>query len=289
MTPQPEQAPFARSYFVLIISNVFTTQNGVAHNANLRVWLDFNFMDDLHHSDLLVAGGHSLSTKDVLVNVIGTMATLMIRTMYRRLRLMKRQKKMKGTATQSLGYRCFIALSPTGPGISARNSVVPHPLGPLLFFNSKSRKKINGSRERINSRHMSSLILPPLQIKLVSDSRRYDPRDTLWIQLGYIDPLRMWQMLVLQLCGATGFILTIPSIFIPPSREIEIIGTLCLTTTTIFFTVNLSCSQRILFKRVISSFDYVFLILQLIAAHLCLADILCWRWTSTCGVTASFL
>ncbi|ETO83863.1 hypothetical protein F444_02187 [Phytophthora nicotianae P1976] len=46
--------------------------------------ISLNIMDDLHHSNLLIAGGHSLSTKDVLVNVIGTMATLMMRTTYRR-------------------------------------------------------------------------------------------------------------------------------------------------------------------------------------------------------------
>ncbi|KAE9287799.1 hypothetical protein PR003_g25966 [Phytophthora rubi] len=99
--------------------------------------ISLNIMDEVYHTDLIVAGGHSLSTKDVLVNVIGTMATLMIRTMYRRLRLMKRLRKIKGTAVQSLGYRCFIALNPVGPGVSANNSVVPHPLGPMLFFSSK--------------------------------------------------------------------------------------------------------------------------------------------------------
>ncbi|ETM01436.1 hypothetical protein L917_01986 [Phytophthora nicotianae] len=90
--------------------------------------ISLNIMDDLHHSNLLIAGGHTLSTKDVLVNVIGTMATLMMRTTYRRVKLIKRQKQMEGTATQSLGYRCFIALNPTGPGATSRNSVVPHPL-----------------------------------------------------------------------------------------------------------------------------------------------------------------
>ncbi|KAL3662341.1 hypothetical protein V7S43_012668 [Phytophthora oleae] len=257
--------------------------------------ISLSVMDDLHHSDLVVAGGHTLSTKDVLINVIGTMATLMVRTMYRRLRLMKRQKKMKGTAIQSLGYRCFIALNPTGPGVSSRNSVVPHPLGPLLFFSSKSilsRKNTVLDRSRTDSR-VSSLLLPPLQIHLVKDSRQYDPRDTLWSCVGAVEPLRFWQVLVLQVCGVTGFLLTIPSIFIPPSRVanglIESMGTLSLATTAVFFTVNMFCCQRILYKRVVLSFDYLFIVLQLLAAHLCLADILSWRWTSTCGVTASFL
>ncbi|KAK1931332.1 hypothetical protein P3T76_013088 [Phytophthora citrophthora] len=257
--------------------------------------ISLSVMDDLHHSDLVVAGGHTLSTKDVLVNVIGTMATLMVRTMYRRLRLIKRQKKMKGTATQSLGYRCFIALNPTGPDVSSRNSVVPHPLGPLLFFSSKSilsRKNTVLDRSRTDSR-VSSLLLPPLQIHLVKDSRRYDPRDTLWSRIGSVKPLRWWQVLMLQVSGATGFLLTIPSIFVPPgdtnNRVVEAMGTLSLATTTVFSMVNMFCCQRVLYKRVVLSFDYLFLVLQLLAAHLCLADILSWRWTSTCGVTASFL
>ncbi|ETM98816.1 hypothetical protein F441_02150 [Phytophthora nicotianae CJ01A1] len=96
--------------------------------------ISLNIMDDLHHSNLLIAGGHTLSTKDVLVNVIGTMATLMMRTTYRRVKLIKRQKQMEGTATQSLGYRCFIALNPTGPGATSRNSVVPHPLVTIFVW-----------------------------------------------------------------------------------------------------------------------------------------------------------
>ncbi|EGZ12502.1 hypothetical protein PHYSODRAFT_517149 [Phytophthora sojae] len=237
--------------------------------------ISLNIMDDVYHTDLIVAGGHSLSTKDVLVNVIGTMVTLMIRTMYRRLRLMKRQKKMKGTAVQSLGYRCFIALNPIGPGVSANNSVVPHPLGPMLFFSSKSmldRKKTKRSTTDVmDSRHLSSLVLPPLQIHLVKDSRRYDPRDTLWRRVGSLQPLTGWQAWTLHICAVTGFVLTVPSIFIPPSRGADAMGTLCLATTAIFVAVSICCCQR------------------LIAAHLCLADIFSWRWAPTCGVAASYL
>uniref|UniRef100_H3HBM6 Uncharacterized protein n=1 Tax=Phytophthora ramorum TaxID=164328 RepID=H3HBM6_PHYRM len=192
----------------------FRDSRNIAASALLEAFLlvlvmgsiSLNIMDDLHHADLIVADGHSLSTKEVLVNVIGTMATLMVRTMYRRVRLIKRQKKMKGTAVQSLGYRCFIALSPTGPGTSPRNSVVPHPLGPLLFFTSKkglSRKKTDtSSAARVNSRHVSSLVLPPLQIHVVKDSRRYDPRDTLWRQIGSLEPFKSWQIIAFQLLAA---------------------------------------------------------------------------------------
>ncbi|EEY70333.1 uncharacterized protein PITG_05726 [Phytophthora infestans T30-4] len=230
--------------------------------------ISLNVMDDLHHSNLIIAGGHTLSTKDVLINVIGTMATLMMRTMYRRVKLIKRQKKMKGTATQSLGYRCFIALNPTGPGATLRNSVVPHPLGPLLFFHAKSTLS-RSKQDRISSRHLSSnLVLPPLQIHLVKNPRHYDPRDTLWRCVGSVEPLHVWQALVLQFCGGTGFLLTIPA---PVAKETEVMGLLCLSSTVVFYAVNLFCCQR------------------LIAAHLCLADILSYRWTSTCGVAASYL
>ncbi|KAF4044716.1 hypothetical protein GN244_ATG02943 [Phytophthora infestans] len=52
------------------------------------------------------------------------------------------------------------------------------------------------------------------------------------------------------------FLLTIPA---PVAKETEVMGLLCLSSTV------------------------------LIAAHLCLADILSYRWTSTCGVAASYL
>ncbi|KAL4101493.1 hypothetical protein PRIC1_005245 [Phytophthora ramorum] len=280
----------------------FRDSRNIAASALLEAFLlvlvmgsiSLNIMDDLHHADLIVADGHSLSTKEVLVNVIGTMATLMVRTMYRRVRLIKRQKKMKGTAVQSLGYRCFIALSPTGPGTSPRNSVVPHPLGPLLFFTSKkglSRKKTDtSSAARVNSRHVSSLVLPPLQIHVVKDSRRYDPRDTLWRQIGSLEPFKSWQIIAFQVCGLTGFVLTIPSIFTPPWVDgVEAVGTLCIATTAIFCGVSTRYCQRILFKRVVFSFDYLFLILQLLAAHLCLTDIFSWQWAATCGIASSYL
>ncbi|KAG6966700.1 hypothetical protein JG688_00006653 [Phytophthora aleatoria] len=87
--------PFAANTMFLIVfscETYFRDSRNIAMSAFVEASLlvllmgsiSLDIMDDLHHSNLIIAGGHTLSTKDVLINVIGTMATLMMRTMYRR-------------------------------------------------------------------------------------------------------------------------------------------------------------------------------------------------------------
>ncbi|RLN86368.1 hypothetical protein BBJ28_00006964 [Nothophytophthora sp. Chile5] len=190
----------------------------------LMVVVSLEILDGVRHTDIFAAGGHSLSTKDMLVNVFGTMATLMLRTMYRRL-----------------------------------TQVKPPPL---------------------------------LQIHLVKDSRRYDPRETVWPRIGSLQPLPIWQVVGMYTCGAMGLLFSIPSIFASPSRsgdESSVIAVLGLVASGFFCGVQACCCHRKLLKRVTTSFDYLFLMTQLLTAHLGLCDVFHWRWASSCGVAASLL
>ncbi|RLN71437.1 hypothetical protein BBJ28_00007884 [Nothophytophthora sp. Chile5] len=215
----------------------------------LMVVVSLELLDGVRHTDIFAAGGHSLSTKDMLVNVFGTMATLMLRTMYRRLTQVKRQRESKGTAVQSLGYRCKVALNVTD---SPRTSILPHPRGPTFRVAPKPRT------------------IPEDQPEEASN----------------LDVVGLYT------CGAVGLLFSIPSIFASPSRsgdESSAIAVLGLVASGFFCGVQACCCHRKLLKRVTTSFDYLFLMAQLLTAHLGLCDVLHWRWASSCGVAASLL
>ncbi|GMF28710.1 unnamed protein product [Phytophthora lilii] len=48
----------------------------------LMIWLTLDFVDEVHHYTLVTARGRTLSTKDVLANVVGTMTMLSLRNLY---------------------------------------------------------------------------------------------------------------------------------------------------------------------------------------------------------------
>ncbi|KAG6959266.1 hypothetical protein JG687_00008892 [Phytophthora cactorum] len=228
--------------------------------AMLVVWLALDFVDDLHHYDLITARGHTLSTKDVLVNVLGTMAMLDLRKLYRRYHHLQ-QKRRTGTATQSLGYRCKIALRESKMVMSSSYSIVDRPTTPS-----------------------------PLQMCLSGESTRYDPRDTVWPRVGTLKPLSRCQIAMLYICGMTGGLFAQLSLFQSDNgnggKAIAIVG---ITMSTGFCGVYTCCSQQQLLKRVVSSFHFLFQELQVLTAGICLMDMFSWEWVPVCGIASGMI
>ncbi|RLN71438.1 hypothetical protein BBJ28_00007885 [Nothophytophthora sp. Chile5] len=246
----------------------------------LMTAVSVELLDEVQHYSLVSTRHHELSTKDVLVNIIGTMITLMMRTMYRRFLQFKHQKENPGTAVQSLGYHCRITLAPTASSTTGSNSILPRPIGPL------PQTKTKQTEMKATSQH------PPLQMHLVPDPERFDARNTIWPRFGSLKPLPTLHRIGLYLCGATGLVSYSLSLLLPRSCRscrTDVIAVMGLTTTGVVCGLHLCCCQRQLLKRVLTSFDYWFLTCQVLAAHLCLFDVFYWRWPSACGVIASLL
>lgn len=100
-------------------------------------------------------------------------------------------------------------------------------------------------------------------------------------------------MRAFYLCGVMGAVLSAIAMH-PGASELhpQITSSLAVLGLglTLGFWLWFSCYlQRRLLRRICTSFDFLFLYVQLVSAHMSLCDMLYWEWASCCGVLASFL
>ncbi|ETP24941.1 hypothetical protein F441_02151 [Phytophthora nicotianae CJ01A1] len=237
----------------------------------LMVQIVLDLVDEIHHYALITACGRTLSTKDVLVNVIGTMTMLSLRNLWRRYQLVKRHKP--GTAMKAPGYRSRIALSPSGPlVISLRNSTIQS-----QDLAVRSMTKASSKPTKLNKR-------PLLQLRLSAQGGRFDPSDTMWTRIGSLSRMEPWKIAVLYLCGTLSGAFATLSMFL---TENEFVAVIALVTSAVFSGVYTCCCQRQLFLQILTSFHFIFLYTQIVAIGLCVVDMFNWNWVPVCGVGSS--
>ncbi|KAJ8569233.1 hypothetical protein ON010_g6026 [Phytophthora cinnamomi] len=251
----------------------------------LMAWLSLGLVADVHHHALIIARGHTLSTKDVLADALGTMATMTLRNMYRRHRHVQHQRTAPEKRMQALGYRCIIALRMIGPHAGSLGSVVMFPAcnakqvssGTKLLNVIKGRSQANRTEDRV-----------VLQMYLATEYTKIDPHKTVWPRVGALEPIATWKSAVLYACGAIGAGLAALSVFLTEdacgAAEIAVSA---LVTSVFFSGVHLCCCQRHLLKSIMTSFHFLFLLFQIVAIGVCVVDMLRWRWHCACGVMCS--
>ncbi|KAF4044712.1 hypothetical protein GN244_ATG02939 [Phytophthora infestans] len=238
----------------------------------LMVEIVLDLVDQVHHYAITTACGCTLSTKDILVNVIGTMTMLSLRNLWRRYQLVKCRKP--GTAMKAPGFRSKIALRPVGPLIiSLRNNAGPRDKCQELTIPASRKAK------PLNSR-------PPLQMRLSAPADRFETKDTVWPRIGALGPLKTWKTAALYTCGTTGGAFATLSLFLTGSELGAVIG---LVASAVFSGVYACCCQRQLLVRLVTSFHFIFLYSQIFAIGLCVVDLLDWNWAYVCGVGSSLL
>ncbi|EGZ09769.1 hypothetical protein PHYSODRAFT_523007 [Phytophthora sojae] len=247
-----------RVTMVLVYSLYFT--NSLFQEANLRhstfmtlvalgelafclllmVWLSLGLIDDVHHHVLLVASGRTLSTKDVLVNALDTMAMLSLRHTYRR------------------------------------------------YIHSVHQKNNPGASMRAQGK--TKVLRPLLQMYLISGYADIDPLKTIWPRFGAITHVSTWKSIVLYSCGVIGAGFAALSLFLPSnSSGTAALAVSGLVMSSLFSGAHLCCSQRHLLKSIVTSFNYLFLMFQVVATGVCVVDMLTWHWVSACGVLSSWV
>ncbi|GMF28705.1 unnamed protein product [Phytophthora lilii] len=250
--------------------------------AMLLPCLLLDFVDDVEHFTLLTADSRTLSTKDILANVIATMAMFSLRNLYRRYNDVRHQTLKPGTAMQALGYRCKIELSVAGPLMKCvENIASPHD------------GEANGKRL-----DLASVILkgckpphhPPLQMHLAAELARFDSRKTVCPLIGSLRPLSSLQLVGLYACQVFGGGFSLLALFLPKNTYGEkVFAVLGLVMCTLFTGVFVGCCQRQLLKRVVASFHFLFFSFQVIITGIAVVDLFSWRWVPACGVASSLL
>ncbi|GMF28708.1 unnamed protein product [Phytophthora lilii] len=160
--------------------------------------LSLELIDDVHHYTVITTRGQKLSTKDILVNVIGTMTMLLLRNLFRRYTHAQRQYQEPGTPMQALGYRSKISLTTLDPLPSALSSVLPCP--------ADQQRKQTCSAGRFNmgsflSARDKGKTFPLLRMYLASESARFDPRKTVWPRVGALALLTTGKRIALFFLG----------------------------------------------------------------------------------------
>jgi hypothetical protein len=250
----------------------------------LTLWLSMEFVDEVHHYTMTTARGLTLSTKDLLVNVRGTMTMLLLRNVYRRLTHTKRQHDKLGTAMQSLGYRSKIALSVAEPRTSVRDSLFPP--------QASQQRQRSKHDSRLETANLTSTLdkRPPLQMFLASECARFDPRKTMCPRIGALSCLAAWKLVLLYLCGAAGGLCAVLCVFLPRGAVGgDAIAGVGLVTSGAFCSVLTCCCQRQLLKRVVTSFHFLFFSAQMVSTSASIMDIFGWHWIPAAGVGSSLL
>ncbi|KAL4101491.1 hypothetical protein PRIC1_005243 [Phytophthora ramorum] len=150
----------------------------------LLLLLSLDLVDEVEHYSLVTTRDRTISTKDVLANVIGTMAMLSLRNLCRRVWYAKYRTSKPGAAIPALGYRCKIALSSVSTTLNC--NVLPRRV-------SKSSEESNASSTSVKPNK-----IPPLQMQLraAAESTQFDAEKTVWPRIGALTPISPWKLVV---------------------------------------------------------------------------------------------
>lgn len=269
---------------MLLIETYFQNAQNVARTAvassfflfALGVGVSLDIIDEGNSQDLLQINDKTLSQKDILVNTMATMIALVIRLSYRKYEALKSVKRAS-TWVRSTGYRCRITLR-----AHYHQSAVLPPLVPQL---TPSRSMVV-----VESAGGKQL----LQLQFVSVPVMFEAANTLYPRVSsYNLAAKLSQLRAFYLCGAVGAVLLAITMH-PGATErhpqaAAILAVLGLGATLVFW-LWLSCFlQKQILHRLCTSFDFLFLYVQLVFAHVSLCDMLYWNWTGCCGVLGYFL
>lgn len=240
----------------------------------VTVGVSLNVVHDSRYPQALVASPvHSLTIKDVLVNTMGTMVMIMGRVAYRTYNILQNEKHAPSSWVRSIGYRCRIALR-------ARNAESPTA---RTFLGPMDSSMLQSERARTEK---------SLHMRLIHFPACYNPIDTVVPNIDSFGVLPRWQLCSLYACGVIGYTLS-SATFRPVTSSNEsttgVTAIVGLGSTFAFWLWFSCCSQRALLFTLCTSFDFVFLYVQLLAAYICACDLFYWNWAKCCGVVADFL
>jgi hypothetical protein len=225
------------------------------------------FLDDSDRNTndvLLVLARRTITIKEVLLNAIATVVVLIARIVYRKRASMRGQQK-GGTTIQSITLTWSLQLKP------------------------RARAQAMSSGREWQS-HRQLVPTTKLHVQLTLRAKPIKASDVLVpCVLGYLWllPLAHWPV---RLVGIVGLGM-LPAVFCMEVKsaiqlQLALAGVVC---TAVYCALLVCFYQRRLFQRLIMSFDFAFLSLQLTVIHLCVADAFQWHTAPTLCVISSWL
>lgn len=220
---------------------------------SLYVGVILNLMDKMHYKDLVHSSSTSYSVRDVVTSAMTTTIMLLFRAAHRK-RLALRSKS---SLSLSVGYRCLLKLS----------IMVTKPTSTALHLSTKK---------------------PLFQLTPIPIPTIINPTDTLapgvwWL----VARMQKWHIVLLYTVGAFGLVFSTVGFLVRDTAPWCTIAGLCFTVT--FTSMFQVCQQRKLLRMLFTSFDFIFVWLQVGVTHLCVCDLMSWELERIGSVLSGFL
>lgn len=214
---------------------------------------------------VLASNFHSLTLTELYLNATSTILILVVRIAYRR-RIALKCPRTSARSIQCITYRTALKLQLVTSGTASAS--------PAVLQRTK-----NSSQDRV------------LQIRLVRMDGPFDADLLVFRIFKSWRPLPFHHRLVLYGIFVSGIIITL----FPMSKTVTyskfgaFSAALACTLTLSYCGLFLACSQRLLLQKIVSSFDFFFLSMQISLSTICLCDMFSWIWPACCGAFCSWL
>lgn len=261
-------AALADTKTVDIQGSICASATSACVNLLAVVLIQFGLVSRVRHFAVLHYRDHVLVVEDLLVNGLVTSAIILLRNSYRRHMDLREQRRLQCSLLRCVNYRCVVKLELV--------DVVLKGFAPGTDHHQPYYRQCNATFNFVVH---------------VDTGTLYDASKTFYpVELAG-DPWPRWQRFSLASTALFGIALTVLGFAIPPSSSRSLaVGAFVagLTLTTGFCTVVWGMYQVKLLRELLLSFDFLFLSLQLSAAHLCVGDM--FLWDARClGLLSSWL
>lgn len=248
---------------------VLTSWISVFFIISVMVGIAVDAIDDTRQENILSAGRRTLTTKELIVNALGTILILVIRLGFRKRGLWRAAGLLNARSTQCINFRSKLKMQP---------------------------KSANGERlARGRKRTFTTENSQSLQLRAKEYEIEIDPKNTCFrFDKLPKKPLSKLSLVLLYYAGVTGLVLAvtafISSTYSGAHRASGPLPGAMALGSTLFFCCTFACSyQRQLIRHLYSSFDFLFLSMQLTLGHICTCDAFNWRWSYCSSVMCSWI
>ncbi|KAJ0405132.1 hypothetical protein ATCC90586_009703 [Pythium insidiosum] len=235
----------------------------------LLATVSLGLIADIHDVRIWSTPHRQVRVKDLLLNGVATTVVLVLRIIYRK-RAVLRSQVCSAQSVECISYRWPLRLEARAQASSAR-----------CF--SQRRAEFHPQK---------------MQLRVVAQPGVYKASRVLGATLfpRCFDPSRersTLQLVGFRVLGLVGLGSTVIMFALPPSalsrRRQDIVVAAAFTASLCFCGGVLGFTQLGLLRRLWLSFDFVFVALQLMAVHICVADLFRWRLASTLAVLSCAL
>lgn len=252
----------------------------------LLVVFGLQLTPDPHPVELVNHSGRSMTSSDFLMNSFTTMMILMARTAFRKRALHKRSDDDPKTM-RFVSYRCRVKLREK-PRASTRR----HQNGPTLPENVMPPTD-NVRQPAPATPGNEQIVSPPAaqRLRFVKQKMTFNSKDVLLPTIAdWMSRSPSWKLALLYATGALGFGLHVIAF---ACIHFSVVGSLPVESFVVLSLLSLLCASsfcgayvalhhRQLLMRLVTSFDFIFVSLQITFGYVCACGIL--SWDSRCVV-----